>query len=331
MSAANGIKLGTTLYSMTNEFHGREYDFEGLLAKVSELKLGPGVEVVGYQSIRGFPTITDDFARTFRDLFDKYELEQSALGINADVLIRRDKPMSDDESADYHIAQIEAAAKLGFPVARFQYAAGPEVIRRLAPLAEKLKVKLGLEVHAPHAVDSPDVMAYRELYEELDSPYLGFIPDFGASARTIPPSFLDYFRDIGLPEELITLALDIWHQPGDREERIIRFRETAEAQGYPAIQIFELYIIFGLFSRQEPEAWLELMPRIVHIHGKFFDFDDSGNEVAIDYPGILTTLQGAGVSCFMSSEWEGHLYSDASGLEKVKAHHALCRRILGYH
>ena len=46
---------GVTLYSFTRAFHGREYDLEGLIRKVAAEGYGPGLEVIGFSSFRGFP------------------------------------------------------------------------------------------------------------------------------------------------------------------------------------------------------------------------------------------------------------------------------------
>lgn len=330
MKSNKNLQLGTTLYSLTNEFHGREYTFEQLIAKVAELNLGPGLEIVGFQSIRGFPHVSDAFAEHFREMLERYGLKASCLGINADVALRRDRLMTTEESVAYHATQLHAAAKLGFPVARYQFAASPEVIGLLAPVAERLNVKLGIEIHAPHKVDSAAIVAYREMYEKVRSPNLGFIPDFGSSARTIPPTVISYFREQGFAEDLIQTALEVWHHSSFDEihERVADFQAVARRISRDEIAINELGIIFALFSPQDPKAWLELMPQVVHIHGKFFDFDSAGSEITIDYENTLPVFVKAGYIGFMSSEWEGHVFSDASGFDKLTAHHALCSRIL---
>ena len=61
---------GVTLYSFTRAFHGREYDLEGLIRKVAAEGYGPGLEVIGFSSFRGFPDVDDRFAGWFRDLVD---------------------------------------------------------------------------------------------------------------------------------------------------------------------------------------------------------------------------------------------------------------------
>jgi sugar phosphate isomerase/epimerase len=329
MTETKGLRLGTTLFSFTNEFHGREYSLDELIAQVASLGLGPGIEIVGFAHVRGFPIVTDEFADHFRNQLAKAGLEQSCLGINADRWIIPDKPMSDDDLLAYHEVQIRAAAKLGFPAVRYQFGAGPELALRLLPLAEKLNVKLGMEIHAPDAVNSPVVMEFREMYAKADSPYLGFVPDFGSSAQRVSPAFGRYFKQIGLAPELVRLAESMWPaDPGDPHATISAFEQKAEAAGYKKSDYAELFMIFGLFSKQEPEAWLEIMPQVVHIHGKFYDFDESGSESAIPYERLLPVFLKAGYNGYMSSEWEGHFFTDDPGIPRVQAHHALCQRIL---
>lgn len=323
-----GMQLGTTLYSLTTEFHSRQYGFEQLVRKIAEQGLGPGLEVVGFQSIKGFPVITEQFASSFKALIDETGLVLSCLGINADAGINRNQRMNEDELVEYHAHQLEAAATLGFPVVRYQYGAGPNVISRLVPLAEKLGVKLGLEIHAPNHLTHPDILQYRELYEREKSPMLGFIPDFGTSTHSVPPSFIDYARSIGAPEDLISIALENWNLPKDGMEKIASFYQDSLAAGFDERFIVELYPMFGLFGKMPPEDWAEIIPQTVHIHGKFFDFDETGNEVSIDHQRNLKVFVEGGYQGFMSSEYEGHHWTDSDGFAKLRAHHALVKKIL---
>lgn len=321
-------QLGSTLYSFTNEYHSRRYSFEALIRKVAELGIGPGLEVVGFQSFRNFPRLSAEVVAGFKALVAETGLTPTCLGINADTGIDRAREMTPDESLAYHRAQLEAAAKLGFPVARFQYAASPEVIRRLVPDAERLNVKLGLEIHAPHHVQHPDVLAYREMYEKARSPFLGFIPDFGASARAIPRAYLDYFRWRGIDDQLIRLAVEIWSEDCDPFTRRAQFLDAGKRQGGDEVWLAELAIIYGLFSRQAPRAWLEIMPQVIHVHGKFYGVGEDGEDASIAYDEILPVFAQGGYRGYISSEWEGHQVSDADGFEHVARHHAMERRIL---
>jgi hypothetical protein len=323
-----GLKLGSTLFSFTNAFLRLDYSFEQLIAKVAELNLGPGIEVIGFQSIRGFPVVSDEFAARFRRLIEQHRLVPSCLAINADVALRRGVLMSTEESVAYHEPQLRAAAKLGFPLVRYQFTASPEVIRRLVPLAEQLEVKMGLEIHAPHSPNSPEVLAYREMYERGSSPYLGFIPDFGSSARTIPPEYLNVLRAQGVSEIMLNEALEIWRSTEDSAiQKRSRFAEFAAGRLDPE-KLSAVSVMFNILSPQPASAWRELLPQVIHIHGKFYGFDASGSESCIPYEELLPVFVKGGYSGFMSSEWEGHMYSTDGGFEMVSRHHALCKRIL---
>jgi sugar phosphate isomerase/epimerase len=321
------LQLGTTLYALTNEFLSRRFSFEELLEQMSIHRIGPGLEIVGFQSIRGFPHISAEFADRFRTLVDRYHLIPTTLGINADQEIRRGQVMSEDEMVAYHEPQLRAAATLGFPVVRYQYGAGPEVIRRLVPLAEKLNVKMGLEIHAPQHSNHPDVLKYREMYAKVRSPYLGWIPDFSSTARNVPPSLVQNFRERGIPESTIELALQIWGEEGDAIARMMRFKERARSMGADEIHLNELSLFFAMFGRQPPRSWVELMPEVIHIHGKFYGFTADGEEEAIPYSELLPLFRDHGYRGSMSSEWEGHMYSTADGFQMIERHQAMCRRI----
>lgn len=323
------LKLGTTLYSFTNEFITRQYNFEQLLTLVAEHRLGPGVEIVGFQSFRGFPNISDAVAERFRERMAHHGLEPSCLAINSDMMLRRGQMLSVAEAVAYHEPQLRAAAKLGFRVVRSQFAAPPEVVRQLVPLLERLELRLGPEIHAPNSVHSPPVLAYREMYAKVNSPCLGFIPDFGSAARNVPPSYVQYLRSQGMPEQLLQLTLAIWQtkQPASakREEFTVR---ASEQHADPTI-VSALAVMFNILSPQDPRAWLDIMPQVIHVHGKCYDFDEHGSEPSIPYEALLPVFVEGGYQGYISTEWEGHMYSDAPALGMIEKHHALCRRILG--
>ncbi len=327
-AAPSGLQLGTTLYSFTHAYHSRRFSFEQLIAKVADMGTGPGVEVVGFQSIRGFPDVSDAFAERFRELMAQHKLVPSALSINADAGIRRGKMQTPAEAAAYLEPQIRAAAKLGFKVVRSQFAAPVEAIERLVPLVEKLGIKIGPELHAPLGVHSPPVLAYREMYARVNSPYLGFVPDFGASARTLPVSYLNMLRERGAPEALLKLALDIWPGPGEAAKKRDEFNRRATEMKADPSAASALSVMFSMLSPQPPESWAEIMPQVIHIHGKFYDFDASGSETSIPYESLLPVFIRGGYNGFMSSEWEGHIFSLDHGFDYVKQHHVLCRRII---
>lgn len=324
------MKLGITLFSLTLEWLSGRYSIAEILAEVRRRGLGPGVEIIGFQSIRGFPSASKELARELRDALEANELIPSCLDANVDVARRPDRKLTEDETVDYVAAQIRAAEILGFPILRVQMTAKPSVLRSLVPVAEKANVILGMELHSPYSVHHPAVIELRSFYEQMHSPALAFIPDLGVSMLRIPPGLIDTFRTDGITDATIQTLKKIWHSDLPTPEKFSQLRSQAQAQGATEQQIGNMNLALSMFGTQSPEDWEEIMPHVVHIHGKFYGFDDSGEESSMDMARILKTFSVGGFKGFLSSEWEGHAYTDAfSGFDMVEKHQALCRRILG--
>jgi Xylose isomerase-like TIM barrel len=326
-------RLGVTIYSFTPDFHAGRLTFEELIVKAAEHGLGPGLEVIGFQSFRGFPHMPEDVERRFLQLVDEHGWELSCLDGNVDVAVRADRLLDEDEIVEYLLAQLEAAARLGFPVLRLQNQATPAVMERLLPSAERLGVKLGMEIHAPETVRSPWVLALRELYARLDSPYLGFIPDFGASTTRISPSVFDTFRAKGVSEELLDAIAARWDELGEREfeahEEIGNFIALAHAHGAGDHAVNLAVFAVGIHGHQDPQAWKEILPQVVHVHGKFFDIGDDGREPVVPVEELIDVLVEGGYTGYISSEYEGwHWNTQADPFELVRRQQALCRRVL---
>ncbi|HWU04031.1 MAG TPA: TIM barrel protein [Novosphingobium sp.] len=323
------IQTGATLYAFTNEYITRRYGFEELLREVARRGLGPSVEVIGFQSIRSFPEVDDAFAERFRELMAQLGLTPTSLGINSDRFLRPGQPISDAHLLEYHKRQMRSAVKLGFPIVRYQFSTPPQMVADLAPYAEELGLRMGLEVHAPAHAHHPLVLAYREMYEKVNSPALGWIPDFGGTASRIPPSLLDAARARGARESLIDMVLDIWPGAGPSHEKAGRLREAALKDGHAPEHIQAVSLAFFILSNGDPKSWAELVDRTIHIHGKFYGVSDDGHEEAVDYETILPIFRDGGFDGTIVAEWEGHAYSTTDAFDQVARFQAMCRRILG--
>ena len=321
----SGPKLGTTLYSLTPEFHSRRYSFPELVTEVGRRGLGPGLEIVGFQSIKGFPEVTREFELEFKRLVDEHGLEPSCLGANVDIGRHVGSLMNEDELVAYLEPQLRAASRLGFPVVRIQFAATPRVVARLVPTAERLGVAMGMEIHSPHSVSHPVILALRELYDRLQTPAVGFIPDFGASVVRQPPLLFEAFRRHHVPQPGVDALVEAWSAPGDPFERRNDLRSRLQEMRIAEDHVTLLMKGMGLFGRQEAEAWAEIGPSILHVHGKFFEITD-GVEPAVPYPRLMRTLVDCGFEGFVSSEWEGwHWIDDRDGFSLLEQHHRLVR------
>ncbi|MGO2189069.1 MAG: sugar phosphate isomerase/epimerase family protein [Microbacterium gubbeenense] len=320
MTAQLGTPIqGVTLYSFTRAFHGREYDLEQLIRTSAADGYGPGLEVIGFSSLRGFPRIDDHFAGWFRDLVAEVDLVPTSLAINADIGVRRDRLLTQDELIEYMRPQIEAAAKLGFPVARVQISLTPDSMEQLVPLAEQHGVTLALEVHADQYASHPRILALRDRYEKIGSPLLGFTMDWGATVSGFAPSRVEAYRRRGASEEYLSALVALWDEyyeqgppadQADHDQRFGRFIGLAAQHGFPAFGVDSAIAATGLFGPAPVDDWLEIMPWIRHVHAKFFGIDENGDEPSVPVRDLIRLLVENGYSGAVSSEYEGWHWND---------------------
>ena len=333
-----GHLQGTTLYSYTRMFHQREMTMEELIREVARRGQGPGLEVIGFQSIRNFPNPGDEFIGKFKDLIAELGLIPTSLAVNADLGLRRDRLLTHDEMIAYMAAQINLASKLGFPVARVQISMTPDVMEALLPVAEKANVKLGLEVHSHHSPRHVEMQAHLERYEKLNSGYLGFVPDFGATTVGMPPSLLEKYRKTGVPEDMIKELLDLWQvhhaegAPKDGRTQGMRMGQVAgiaSKYGFGETAIDYAINHCGLFGHADPSEWADIMHLVWHTHGKFFGMDANGDEPTTPLVDILKVYADAGYTGSISSEYEGFHWDNWSNpFDQVDGHQKRIREIM---
>ncbi|NYE18237.1 sugar phosphate isomerase/epimerase family protein [Microbacterium immunditiarum] len=329
--AGTGIKLGTTLYSMTSEFAAGVYTPETLIAAVAENGIGPGVEFNIAQLLRTYPDVDDEFTKLWFDSLEKYGLEASAIGTNLDMGRRKDRDMMPDEEHDFLARQLTTAHTLGFTRIVIR-SAGKELLRRLLPLAEKYDQRLGYEIHAPQGPNDPKVVEIRELYEELGSDRLGFTADFSSTMYSLSPRLITQLKAMGLDDKHIPVMEEIWHEPTPMHVRNQKFEDYLVSEGVDPLRFGPFTrLAFNMHGLVPPEEWLDIMPQIFHVHAKFYDIGPDGEEPAMDIPRIVKQFVEGGYVGYLSSEWEGHAFLDlgeADPIDLVKKQHALMRRAI---
>ena len=291
---------------------------------------GPGSSSVGFQSIRGYPRIDADFERTFRSLVEELGIEPSCLGANIDVARRLDRMMTPEEVKESLAAQIEAARILGFPVVRAQKV-GEAEFEWAAATAERAGVKLGIEVHAPLFVDHPMILGLRDLFDRIGSPYLGFIPDWSATMTALPEGRLRSFERSGLTRDQTEFLRELWERGGPPHELFDEFAEAARRLGTSEAAIDQIRTVFTMFAHNDPAGWREIMPRVVHVHAKFYELDADGTDRSVPHAKLVGVLNESGYDGFVSSEWEAHAWVDldeADGFEQVRRHQELYRTLM---
>jgi sugar phosphate isomerase/epimerase len=329
--AGTGIKLGITLYSLTSEFAAGLYTPETLIKAAADHGLGPGIEFNIAQMLRTYPDVDDEFVKIWRDSMDRYELEPSAIGTNLDMGRRKERDMTPDEEHDFLARQLKTAHTLGFKKIVIR-SHGKELLRSLLPLAEKYDQKLGYEIHAPSGPNNPQVLQMREMYDELQSDRLGFTADFSSTMHSLSPTLLRTLGQMGMPEEYFAVMDEIWHEPTPMHVRNQKFEDFLTSENFDFARLGPFTrLAFNMHGLVPPEEWLDIMPQIFHVHAKFYDIDENGDEPAMDIPRIVRQFVEGGYQGYLSSEWEGHAFSDlgeSDPIDLVKKQHALMRRAI---
>jgi sugar phosphate isomerase/epimerase len=323
------FSLGLTLYSASAEFRAGWYDFDGLLNRVAELGIGPGIEIVASQVLPTYPDVSDDFARSWQEAFDQHGFTASSFGANLDMGRRRDRDMTPDEEYEFTETLFHGAKKLGFPLVRIQ-SAKPELLRRLLPLAEDLELKLAYEIHAPLGPNSPEIMKVRDVYAELDSPLLGFVADFSSTMHSMSPTLLRAVRRAGLDDEAVQKLQSIWATDAPMRARQEEFIGYLRARDFDPARLGSFaHLAFNMHGHVSPTEWADIMPQVMHVHAKFYDIDENGNEPAIDYPELVREFVEGGYRGYWSSEWEGHAFAELGEVDPlllVRKQHDLFRK-----
>ncbi|HEX5858024.1 MAG TPA: DUF6379 domain-containing protein [Microbacterium sp.] len=322
------FKLGLTLYSASGEFRAGWYDFDSLLARVAELGIGPGIEIVASQVLPTYPVVSDDFVRSWRAAFDKYGFDESSFGANLDMGRRRDRDMTPDEEFAFSEVLFRGAKRLGFPLVRIQ-SAKPELLRRLLPVAEELGLKLAYEIHAPMGPNAPEVMKVRDVYAQLDSPLLGFVADFSSTMHAMSPTLLRAVRKAGLDDASVERMQQIWATDAPMRERQQEFIGYLQSRDFDPGRLGSFaHLAFNMHGHVDPREWADIMPQILHVHAKFYDIDENGQEPAIDYPELVRVFVEGGYRGYWSSEWEGHAFAETGEVDPlllVRKQHDLIR------
>jgi hypothetical protein len=237
--------------------------------------------------------------------------------------------MSSDEIYDTVRRQLVSAKKLGFPIVRVPPSAGELTLEHLLSLAEEYQIQLAVELHSPLSVDNPTVANLLNMYQKLQSPLLGFIPDFSTSMTSVPEGHWRACRSAGASEELIDAAKQIWitNDPipvkfGALADACRRFDASPEVIG-------RINMTMTMYGHMPVEKWCEILPYVSHVHGKYYEVNTDGIEPSIPYRDLMHLLKREGYRGTISAEWEGQAHTEEPiGFQQVAAWHAMCSKFL---
>jgi sugar phosphate isomerase/epimerase len=204
----------------------------------------------------------------------------------------------------------------------------PELMQLAAPYAEKYDVKMGIEVHSPWHINSAWMARHWEVMEKTGSKYLGFIPDMGAFTKRLARVQTDRMIRQGADKKIVEFVC-AQHEKGVMAEYIVA--EVVQMSKRPIdIAVAEL-------SRHNiyvnPNSLLQHMPRIFHVHAKFYEMLENYTEYSIPYKEIIEVLKKGGFNGYLSSEYEGNRHIqdvyEVDSAEQVRRQQEMFKKELG--
>ncbi|MGY1849296.1 sugar phosphate isomerase/epimerase family protein [Blastococcus sp. SYSU DS1021] len=318
-----------TLFSLTPQWRAGA-DVVELLERVAAAGCGPAVELIGHQAWRGFPAVTAEDERAFRDAVGRLGLVPVALGVYTDLFRYPGRPMTVEQAFDDIAHQLAAAARLGFPMVRATLGMAPSLLQRVSAEAERLGVVLTFEVQGATSPDSPAVVELAELQQRTGSPCLGLTIDSSLSTPALPAALGTALRRLGLAAQGVAAVDEAWEQDGPIGPRIAA--ALAVIAGHPREAELTPLIagVLGRCGRTAPGEWSELLPLVRHAHAKFWDPDVEA--VRDPHEAWLRALSAAGYQGAVLSEWGGHELleqGEADALAASAAHVALLAELTG--
>lgn len=346
------IKRSVSLYSYQDEYYDKKLDLEGCLRETAKAG-ATGVELLAEQMIRKFPKPIEDeeFRAQWFGWMEKYGLTPSCYDAFLENHIYDNRMLSLGEQVNMMNRDIRLASMLGFPVLRTLVSTPMDVIEGSLEYAEKMNVKIGLEVHAPFSLNSGWADGYMEMIHRTGTKYFGFVPDTGIFCKNVPDVLRDKARRHGAKEECIKIVDDAYAErmakgftkikydldlgKANMEYRMANgmgeMMEAVKAAGGGSADMEYAGASFT-YSWSDPQDIIDNIDYIYHTHAKFYNVSEDYVETAVAIPEVVEAFKKAGYTGFLSSEYEGgeHLRADmeVDSIEQVRRHQEAMRRAI---
>ena len=327
ISRRHNIRRGVSLYSYQDEYFLRKLTLEQCIAEAASIGAS-GIETIAEQMMPGFPHLPDAFYGQWHRWMEQYGATPTCHDAFLDTRLHQDRLLTEQESIDSMVRDLEHARKLGCSLIRVLVSVPPDLVEKCIPHAERLDVRMGIEVHAPLHFDHPWIMRHAESMARSKSRHVGFIPDMGIFTNRIPRVSRDRMVRDGATGRIADFICQAY-EARTLAEYVIR--DVRDLGGSQIDVRFAESLRHTVWS--SPKRLLEFMPFIFHIHAKFYEMLDEGTEYSIPYEQIVPVLIEGGYEGFLSSEYEGnrHIHDafETDSVAQVRRQQEMLGRLLG--
>jgi sugar phosphate isomerase/epimerase len=289
-----GIKYGVSTYSYTGDVN-TSMTLEDVFAEIADLG-ATGIEILGEGNIPSYPSPDPAWIDHWHGLVEKYRLTPTNFGSWVDTTRWHDRDLTAEEGAEQLQLDLRLAKQLGFTSVRPKFGVTTwdldphpiwqESVERSLDLAAELDLVICPEIHTPTPIKHPVTQGYIDFIEKTGTEHFKLLIDTG----------------IFNTEPIREVSEEIPAQEG--EEIPLHLRPLAVPMA----------------------DFAEVLPYTHFIQAKFVEIDDDLHDLHVPWAAIISTLQRAGWSGYLSSEYEGRR-EPYRGRDQVRRQHALIRSL----
>jgi sugar phosphate isomerase/epimerase len=328
----SNIKRSVSFYSLQDQYARGKMNLEDIFKFLKEM--GAEMEFISDQMLKGTPHPSEESLKEWDRLMSKYGVKPVCNDIFINTCLYKNRTLTTKEATDALIEEIKLANRLGFKLIRLVSKTPAEIIEPALPYAEKYDITLALEIHGGMSFDNPMTKAFIDVIHKTKSPYLGIVVDTGIFCRRHPRVATNYFRSLGVNEEVIKYIDDIFASGTDPKQFFTKQGgRPKELLDLCKNELDHMYTIFSDgYEASDFSILDEHMPYVKHIHGKVYEITDDGVEYSIPYDELIKYLDEKGYDGYISTEYDGNRFTldgaEVKELEQVRKHQEMLKKYI---
>jgi hypothetical protein len=277
-----------------------------------------------------YPNVSTRWIDNWWRMMDKYGTIPVCYTAFGDFYRQRTGLMSLDDSVEYMTWNFRLAKQLG--LMKIRGFGRHDAIERLIPIAEKLGMWMGSEIHAPATLKNnkllDKVLNLAQKYPHV----LGFVPDMGIFQKYPRP----LYREIRIRDGVLTREIALFIE-GSYRKGVDKAAVAEKVKGMnpkPGDTNYVETVYRAGAALQDPKDLIPIMPYCKHVHGKCWEMTP-GNEfddTSILYKDVIPVLMANGFDGYICTEFEGQRMGtvlDVDEIDQVRRHHVMMKRLLG--
>lgn len=321
------IKRAISFYSFQDELYLGKMDVEGMIKATAEMG-AEGVEIISEAIIPNFPNPPESWVNQWFEWLDKYKVKPVAFDMFMDGQLYDGVNIPDDRAVEILETNIKLAARMGFRVLRVVYTIPLRIVERALPCAERYNVVMGIELHPPFRLCTPQVDQYVEFIKRTNTKFFSLIPDFGIFTKKVIPFHEEKAIRHGANEATVKLISQCYNEGVPYDEMMERIKPLSPSEK----DLAWAKTAYG-YTYCDPRLLKHYIPYISHIHAKVLDMRD-GIDPSVENDVIFQVLKECGWKGYVATEYEGQRIFhderdlDVDNLALIKANQDMMQRYI---